>query len=87
MKKILLLFLGLCIIPFLTAFITNIIFNKADIQDTWPLLTFDYVLAYLTYPFLYKTKLQKYIHKEFLFFALTFVVLWLIEILVIYTYK
>lgn len=87
MRNILLFFLGLCIIPFSATFITNIIFTKTDMQDIWPLLVFDYVLAYLVYPILQKTKLQKYIHNDFLFFAITFAPLWFSEILIIYIYK
>lgn len=80
-KKIILFVIGLYIIPIITAFLTAFIF-KIDIFEhaLFECLCFDYIIAYIFTPLLYKEKIRKYIQKEYMFFALFFFLFWFWEI-------
>lgn len=80
-KKVILFIAGLLVIPavvaFLTAFILRIdIFERALVEC----LCFDYIIAYILTPLLYRSRVHKYIFNKYLFFALIFFVFWLWEI-------
>ena len=80
-KKIILFIAGLLVIPtivaFLTAFILKIdIFEHALVEC----LFFEYMIAYILTPLLYRQKIQKYIPNKYVFFALIFFVFWLFEV-------
>ena len=86
MKKLFLFFAGLLIIPFLIVLTISLCIPEIDFfeKDLLAFLAFDYVLAYLIYPILYKTKIKKYISSEPILFAITFSILCIIDVLIIY---
>ena len=86
MKKLFLFFAGLLIIPFLVVLTISLCVPEIDFfeKDLLAFLVFDYVLAYLIYPILYKTKIKKYISSEPILFAITFSILCIIDVLIIY---
>ncbi len=79
-KKIILFIAGLLVIPMVVAFLTAFILKIDIFERLYISLFFDYMIAYILTPFLYRPKIQKYITNKYIFFALIFFVFWLWEI-------
>ena len=79
-KKIIYFFIGLAIIPAIATYFTVFVL-KVDIFDRlYNSLFFDYMIAYILTPLLYRPKIKKYISNKYVLFALIFFVFWLWEI-------
>jgi hypothetical protein len=79
MKKIILFIIGLLVIPTVIAFLTAFILKIDIFERLYISLFFDYMIAYILTPLLYRPRIQKHISNKYVFFALIFFVFWLLE--------
>ena len=79
-KKITLFIAGLLVIPTVIAFLTAFILKIDIFERLYISLFFDYMIAYILTPFLYRPKIMKYISNKYIFFSLIFFLFWLWEI-------
>jgi hypothetical protein len=78
-KKIIYFLIGLAIIPAIIAYSTAFVLKIDIVERLYNGLFFDYMLAYILTPLLYKPRVQKYISSKYIFFALIFFLFWLWE--------
>lgn len=78
-KKITLFIAGLLVIPTVIAFLTAFILKIDIFERLYISLFFDYMIAYILTPLLYRPKIKKYISNKYVLFALIFFVFWLWE--------
>lgn len=79
-KKITLFIAGLLVIPTVIAFLTAFILKIDIFERLYISLFFDYMIAYILTPLLYRPKIKKYISNKYVLFALIFFVFWLLEL-------
>ena len=79
-KKITLFIAGLLVIPTVIAFLTAFILKIDIFERLYISLFFDYMIAYILTPLLYRPKIKKYISNKYVPFALIFFVFWLWEL-------
>ena len=79
-KKITLFIAGLLVIPAVVAFLTAFILKIDIFERLYISLFFDYMIAYILTPLLYRPKIKKYIPNKYIFFSLIFFVFWLWEL-------
>lgn len=79
-KKIIYFFIGLAIIPAIATYFTVFVLKIDIFERLYISLFFDYMIAYILTPLLYRPRIQKHISNKYVFFALIFFVFWLLEI-------
>lgn len=79
-KKIIYFFIGLAIIPAIATYFTVFVLKIDIFERLYISLFFDYMIAYILTPLLYRPKIKKYISNKYVLFALIFLVFWLLEI-------
>lgn len=77
-KKIIYFFIGLAIIPAIATYFTVFVLKIDIFERLYISLFFDYMIAYILTPLLYRENIQKYLNK-YAFFALIFFLFWLWE--------
>ena len=77
-KKIIYFFIGLAIIPAIATYFTVFVLKIDIFERLYISLFFDYMIAYILTPLLYRENIQKYLNK-YAFFALIFFLFWLLE--------
>ena len=78
-KKIIYFFIGLAIIPAIATYFTVFVLKVDIFERLYNSLFFDYMIAYILTPLLYRPKIKKYISNKYVLFALIFFVFWLWE--------
>lgn len=78
-KKIIYFFIGLAIIPAIATYFTVFVLKIDIFERLYISLFFDYMIAYILTPLLYRSKIKKYISNKYVLFALIFFVFWLWE--------
>ena len=79
-KKIIYFFIGLAIIPAIATYFTVFVLKVDIFERLYNSLFFDYMIASILTPLLYRPKIKKYISNKYVLFALIFFVFWLWEI-------
>lgn len=78
-KKIIYFLIGLAIVPVIVAYSTAFVLKIDIFERLYISLFFDYMIAYILTPLLYRENIQKYLNK-YAFFALIFFLFWLWEL-------